>query len=217
MDVRLDLLEQMRKTRVVPVTEIAVAHDAVPLARALLDGGLACIEVTFRTPAAADAIAAIAAEVPGMVVGAGTVRTLEQAERAVEAGARFLVAPGFNPAVVARAAELGVPMLPGACTPGEIERALAAGIALLKFFPAEAAGGVPYLRSLAGPYPEVNFVPTGGIGPANLAAYLELPTVAACGGSWMVKASLISSGDLATVTRLTAAALSVARAKDQVA
>lgn len=140
-------------------------------------------------------------------------RTVEQADRAVEAGAKFLVAPGLNASVVSHA---GVPMLPGVCTPTEIEQAVVMGLSLLKFFPAEAAGGVAYLSALAGPYRDVLFVPTGGIGLTNLSAYLGLPTVVACGGSWMVKSSLIVANDFATITRLTVEALAVAEAANGV-
>ena len=198
------------------MVEIASTKDAVPLARALLDAGLHCIEITFRTSAAEDAIRAIADGVPDVVVGAGTVRTIEQADSAVDAGARFLVSPGTNAQLVSHAAKLGIPMLPGVCTATEVEQALGMGLSLLKFFPAEAAGGVAYLSALAGPYRDVMFVPTGGIGPGNLAAYLSQPNVVACGGSWMVKSTLIAAGEFATITHLTAQALSIAATADQV-
>jgi 2-dehydro-3-deoxyphosphogluconate aldolase/(4S)-4-hydroxy-2-oxoglutarate aldolase len=205
-----DLLELLTRARVVPVVEIGEARHAVPLACALADGGLTCVEITFRTAVAADAIAAIAAEAPDVTVGAGTVRTVEQADVAVAAGARFLVAPGLSPAVVARARTHRIPMLPGVCTPTEIEQAVGMGLRLMKFFPAEAAGGVAYLKALSGPFPDVRFVPTGGIGPGNLAAYLELPLVAACGGSWMTPTPLVAAGDFAVITRLAAGAAEIA-------
>lgn len=207
---QIDLLAHLTRVRVVPVVEIGDARHAVPLARALAAGGLTCIEVTFRTAAAADAIAAIAAGTRGVTIGAGTVRTVGQADTAVAAGARFLVAPGLNPSVVGRAHELGVPMLPGVCTPTEIEQAAELGLLLLKFFPAEATGGVAYLKALSGPFRDIRLVPTGGIGPRNLAAYLELPAVAACGGSWMAPPPLITAGDFAAITRLAAAAAEIA-------
>jgi 2-dehydro-3-deoxyphosphogluconate aldolase / (4S)-4-hydroxy-2-oxoglutarate aldolase len=206
-----DLLRYLTRVRVVPVVEIGEARHAVPLARALADGGLTCIEVTFRTAAAADAMAAIAAETRGVMVGAGTVRTVEQADAAVAAGAQFLVAPGLNPSVVTRAHEHGVPMLPGVCTPTEIEQAAKLGLRLLKFFPAEAAGGIAFLKALSGPFRDIQLVPTGGIGPSNLAAYLELPLVAACGGSWMAPPPLITAGDFVAVARLAAEAAEIAR------
>jgi 2-dehydro-3-deoxyphosphogluconate aldolase/(4S)-4-hydroxy-2-oxoglutarate aldolase len=213
---RLSFLEHIRKTRLIPVANVVSARDAVPLAHALVDAGLPCVEITFRTAAAADAIEAIATDVPELFIGAGTVRTIEQVDRAVEAGARFLVAPGLNAEVVSHSAALGVPMLPGVCTPTEVDQAVGMGLTLLKFFPAEAAGGVAYLSALAGPYADVLFVPTGGIGLANLPAYLGQPTVVACGGSWMVKSSLIVSNDFATITRLTAEALTVAGTANRV-
>jgi 2-dehydro-3-deoxyphosphogluconate aldolase/(4S)-4-hydroxy-2-oxoglutarate aldolase len=205
----MNLLHHLRETRIVPVIDIASVPDAVPVAQALFAAGLPSAEITFRTAAAADAIKAIATEVPGLVVGAGTVRTVDQVDQAVDAGAKFLVAPGLNPAVISRAELLGVPMLPGVCTPTEIEQALGMGLSLLKFFPAEAAGGAAYLGALAGPYRDVLFVPTGGIGPDNIAAYLAKPNVVACGGSWMVNRDLIAARDFAAITRLTAEALRI--------
>jgi 2-dehydro-3-deoxyphosphogluconate aldolase/(4S)-4-hydroxy-2-oxoglutarate aldolase len=168
------------------------------------------LDSTFGAAPPADAIASIAAEAPDVTVGAGTVRTVEQADVAVAAGARFLVAPGLSPAVVAQANADGVPMVPGVCTPTEIEQAVGVGLRLLKFFPAEAVGGVAYLKALSGPFPDVHFVPTGGIGPGNLAAYLELPLVAACGGSWMTPPPLVKAGDFAAVARLAAGAAEIA-------
>jgi len=196
--------------RIIPVVDVDTVRHALPLGRALADAGFRCAEITFRTAAAADAIAALTAEMPELAIGAGTVRTVEQARSAVQAGAQFLVAPGLNPAIVSAARTLNVPMLPGVCTPTEIERALDLGLTLLKFFPAEPSGGIPCLKALAGPYHDVMFVPTGGIGPANLAAYLELPTVAACGGSWMAPRSLIAIEDFASITALASQARELA-------
>jgi 2-dehydro-3-deoxyphosphogluconate aldolase/(4S)-4-hydroxy-2-oxoglutarate aldolase len=207
----MDFERLLSELRVIPVVEIPRADDAVPLARALLEAGLPCAEITFRTEWAAEAIAAIAAEVPEVTVGAGTVLSVAQAERALGAGARFLVAPGYDPAVVAFAAEAGVPMLPGVCTPTEITVAQSQGFSVLKFFPAEAAGGVAYLRAIAAPYRDVRFVPTGGISADNLAAYLEVPQTIACGGSWMVKKDLIAAGEFARIRDLCAAAVAIAR------
>ena len=161
--------------------------------------GLPCAEITFRTAAAAAAIAAIAAAVPELRVGAGTVLTVEQAEAALQAGASFIVAPGFDPAVVDFALQRGVPIVPGVCTPTEVTLALARGLSLLKLFPAEAAGGVAYLKALAAPFGAARFVPTGGIGPDNLASYLAVRQVVACGGSWMVTKELIAAGDFDTI------------------
>jgi 2-dehydro-3-deoxyphosphogluconate aldolase / (4S)-4-hydroxy-2-oxoglutarate aldolase len=209
-DQGVDLLQCLARVRVVPVVEIGEARHAIPLAVALAEGGLTCVEITFRTAAAAEAITAVATERPDILVGAGTVRSVEQADVAVAAGAQFLVAPGLSPAVAARAYEHGIPLLPGVCTPTEIEQAADLGLRLLKFFPAEAAGGVAYLKALGGPFRDVQFVPTGGIGPGNLADYLELPLVAACGGSWMAPPPLVQAGDFAAVTRLAAAAAEIA-------
>ena len=197
---------------VVPVVEIGRVQDAVPLARALLEGGLPCAEITFRTASAAQAIEAIATNVPEVRVGAGTVLDPAQAKAALAAGARFLVAPGFDPAVVDFALGHGVPIVPGVCTPTEVGLALARGLSLLKLFPAEAAGGVAYLKALAAPYANVRFVPTGGIGPDNLAAYLAISQVVACGGSWMVKKDLVAAGAFDTVRELAAQAREIADA-----
>jgi len=203
------IFEKLSEFRIVPVIVINDAAQAVPLAKALLEGGLPCAEVTFRTAAAADAIRAITRELPEMLVGAGTVLTCEQVDRAIDAGAKFLVAPGLNPETVKHSR--GVPFLPGAITPTEIEAALALGLEVVKFFPAEAAGGVKMLQALSAPYKNLKFVPTGGIGPANLHSYLGLKCVAACGGSWMVKDDLINSGNFAEITKLTKEAVELAR------
>ena len=203
------MFEQLAAVRLVPVIVINDAKNAVPLAKALCDGGLPCAEVTFRTAAAADAIRAIADAVPDMLLGAGTVLTPAQVDQALAAGAKYIVAPGLNPDVVRYCQEKGVPMLPGVCTPSEVEQGLALGLEALKFFPAEAAGGVNMLKSLAGPYGGVKFMPTGGITPKNLKDYLAVKSVFACGGSWMVKDELIASGDFAQITELTREALSI--------
>ncbi|HET9983444.1 MAG TPA: bifunctional 4-hydroxy-2-oxoglutarate aldolase/2-dehydro-3-deoxy-phosphogluconate aldolase [Longimicrobiales bacterium] len=201
-----EILERLRRTRVVPVIVIDDAADAVPLARALLEGGLPCAEVTFRTAAAAEAIRRIVAEVPDMLVGAGTVLTPQQAAEAERAGARFVVAPGFGPAVVDRCLERDVPVFPGVCTPTEIEMALARGLRVVKFFPAEAAGGLAFLKAVAAPYGMMEFVPTGGINAANLGAYLAFKPVVACGGSWMAPAEWIRAGDFDRIRAETRAA-----------
>jgi 2-dehydro-3-deoxyphosphogluconate aldolase / (4S)-4-hydroxy-2-oxoglutarate aldolase len=208
----MDFERMLRETRIIPVVEITRAEDAVPLARTLADGGLPCAEITFRTDAAADAIAAISEAVPEFLVGAGTVLSVAQAESAVAAGARFLVSPGLDDQVVEFARGAGVAMLPGVCTPTEIMRALAAGLGVVKLFPAEAAGGIGYLRAVAAPFGAVRFVATGGIGPANLAAYLAHPQVVACGGSWMVKRQTIAEGDFAAIGRLATEAVALAGA-----
>jgi len=187
---------RLAELRVVPVVSIDDAADAVGLADALAEGGLPMVEVTFRTDAAAGAIAAIRAACPGVLV---------------EAGAEFIVAPGFSPAVVARAAERGVAMLPGAVTPTEIEMALGAGLRLVKFFPAEAAGGVRYIKAVSAPYRGVRFVPTGGVTPANLAEYLAVPSVAACGGTWIATADAIAAHRWDDISLAAAEAVAIAR------
>ena len=183
----MSVAERIREVGIVPVVEIPDAEAAAPLAEALLGAGIPCAEITFRTAAAADAIAAIRKSHPEMLVGAGTVLTVEQAGTARDAGAQFVVTPGFGHDVVARCQGDGLPIIPGACTPTEVQMALDAGITVVKFFPAEAAGGVRYLRALGGPFKGVSFVPTGGIDAGNLAGYLAVPGVLACGGSWFVR------------------------------
>jgi len=208
--VGLDFEAFIAALRVIPVVEISRVDDAVPLARALVDAGLPCAEITFRTASAAQAIEAIATSVPDIRVGAGTVVTVAQAEAALAAGASFIVAPGFDPAVVDFALEHDVPIMPGVCTPTEVGMALGRGLSVLKLFPAEAAGGVAYLKALAAPFGGVRFVPTGGIGPDNLAAYLAVKQVIACGGSWMVKKALIAAGEFDTIRTLATQAREIA-------
>ncbi|MEU9985452.1 bifunctional 4-hydroxy-2-oxoglutarate aldolase/2-dehydro-3-deoxy-phosphogluconate aldolase [Streptomyces sp. NPDC048045] len=187
---------------VVPVVVVPDAAVAVPLARALVAGGLPAIEVTLRTPAALDAIRAIADEVPDAVVGAGTVITPEQVARCVAAGARFLVSPGWTVALLEAMRGSGVPFLPGVSTTSEVVALLERGVREMKFFPAQAAGGTAYLKSLAGPLPQARFCPTGGIGPATAPEYLSLPNVGCVGGSWMAPADAVAAGDWARVEEL---------------
>ena len=194
--------EELRRIGVVPVITIERPQDAVPLAHALLNGGIGCAEITFRTASAEEAIQRISGECHEMLVGAGTVLTVQQAEQAMRAGAQYIVAPGFDSAVVDWCQEHGVPVLPGAATPTEINMALARGVKLLKFFPSEEIGGVRMLKALYAPYQEVQFIPTGGIKAHNLAEYLVLPNVVACGGSWMATGSMISEGKFDEITRL---------------
>ncbi|MFG2885869.1 bifunctional 4-hydroxy-2-oxoglutarate aldolase/2-dehydro-3-deoxy-phosphogluconate aldolase [Streptomyces sp. NPDC048297] len=191
---------------VVPVVVVSDAADAVPLARALVAGGLPAIEVTLRTPAALDAIRAIADEVPDAVVGAGTVITPDQVERCVAAGARFLVSPGWTDALLTAMRASGVPYLPGVSTTSEVVALLERGVREMKFFPAQAAGGTAYLKSLAGPLPQARFCPTGGIGPATAPEYLSLPNVGCVGGSWMLPADAVAAGDWARIEELARAA-----------
>lgn len=194
---------------VVPVMPVVVIDDlatAVPVARALVDGGLPAIELTLRTPVALDALRAIAAEVPEIALGAGTITTPAQAEAAVSAGARFLVSPGFTPDLLAAMIATGVPFLPGTSTVSEVLAVLEAGLTEMKFFPAEAAGGAPYLKSVAGPLPQARFCPTGGITPASAPSYLSLPNVGCVGGSWLTPADAIAAGDWERISKLAAEA-----------
>ncbi|MFG3012273.1 bifunctional 4-hydroxy-2-oxoglutarate aldolase/2-dehydro-3-deoxy-phosphogluconate aldolase [Streptomyces cinerochromogenes] len=191
---------------VLPVVVLTDAADAVPLARALVAGGLPAIEVTLRTPAALEAVRAIAGEVPEAVVGAGTVVTPEQAEAGTAAGARFLVSPGWTEALLAAMRGSGVPFLPGVSTASEVVALLERGVREMKFFPAQAAGGTAYLRSLAGPLPQARFCPTGGIGPETAPEYLSLPNVGCVGGSWMVPAEAVAAGDWGRIEELARAA-----------
>ena len=190
----MDTVDRLRALRIVPVIVLEDAADAAPLAQALVDGGLPCAEVTFRTAAAGEALRRIAGEFPDVHAGAGTVLTPQQVDLAADAGARFVVAPGFSPRVVDRCAEIGMPVFPGVATPTEIEAALERGLSVLKFFPAEPLGGLPYLKAMAAPYTDVRFMPTGGIHAGNLATYLAYPRVVACGGSWMVSPEWIRAG-----------------------
>jgi len=194
---------------VVPVVAIQRAEDAGALGRALLAGGLPCAEITFRTDAAEEAIRRISSGLPDIVLGAGTVLTIDQAERAVSAGAQFIVSPGFNQKVVDWCLQNEIPVTPGVATPTEIDMALDKGLDILKFFPAEALGGLRMLKAIAAPYVGVKFIPTGGINLDNLADYLAHPSVHCCGGSWLVKASLISAGKFDEITQLARDAVSL--------
>lgn len=187
---------------VVPVVVVKDAAHAVPLARALVAGGLPAVEVTLRTSAALDAIRAIAAEVPDAMVGAGTVITPAQVTACVAAGARFLVSPGWTDGLLDAMRASGVPFLPGVSTTTEVVALLERGVREMKFFPAQAAGGTAYLRSLAGPLPQARFCPTGGIGPGTAPEYLSLPNVGCVGGSWMVPADAVAARDWARVETL---------------
>ncbi|MFF4252299.1 bifunctional 4-hydroxy-2-oxoglutarate aldolase/2-dehydro-3-deoxy-phosphogluconate aldolase [Streptomyces sp. NPDC001663] len=187
---------------VIPVVVIEDAADAVPLARALVAGGLPAIEVTLRTPVALEAIRAIAEAVPDAVVGAGTVITPGQVKETVAAGARFLVSPGWTDVLLEAMRASGVPFLPGVSTTSEVVALLERGVREMKFFPAEAAGGTAYLKSLAGPLPQARFCPTGGVGPGNAPEYLALPNVACVGGTWMIPADAVAAGDWGRIEAL---------------
>jgi len=204
-----DVLSRLGRLKIVPVAKIEDARAAEPLCDALLEGGLPCAEITFRTEAAAEAIR-IAASRSDMLVGAGTVLKVDWAKHAVDAGARFIVSPGFNPKVVGYCVENNIPVTPGVGTPTDIEAALDYGLEVLKFFPAEAFGGLKTLKAVGAPYGMVRFIPTGGINAGNLLDYLRYDKVFACGGSWMVKAELISAGRFDEITRLTREAVALA-------
>ena len=203
-----ETLEKIGELGIIPVVKIEKAEDALPLGKALIDGDLPIAEITFRTSAAEESIKTLTRELPELLVGAGTVLTIKQARRAVSAGAQFIVSPGFNPKVVDYCLENNIPVTPGINNPTQIEMALERGIEVVKFFPAEASGGLPLLKSMSAPYTGIKFVPTGGINQNNLCSYLSNKKVHACGGSWMVKTELISSGNFAEITRLTKEAVS---------
>jgi 2-dehydro-3-deoxyphosphogluconate aldolase/(4S)-4-hydroxy-2-oxoglutarate aldolase len=194
--------QDVLKLRVIPVVAIHDAENAGPLADALIEGGLPSAEITFRTEAALEAISCMAKR-GDMLVGAGTVLKVEQARRAVDSGACFIVSPGFNPKVVQYCVENHIPVTPGTSTPTDIERAIDFGLDIVKFFPAEAFGGVKTLKAISAPFGMMRFIPTGGIGPHNVISYLNLPNIPACGGSWMVKSDLISKGKFTEIVRLT--------------
>ena len=213
MNITLKKLEQFG---IVPVVVLEDTKDAAPLAKALCDGGLACAEVTFRTDAAEESIRIMTKEFPEMVVGAGTVLTTEQVDRAVNAGAQFIVSPGFNPAVVKYCIEKNIPVTPGVVTPSEMEKAIEMGLEVVKFFPAEPSGGLEMIKAVAAPYTMLKFMPTGGINPKNIVPYLQYEKILACGGSWMVKGNLISEGAFDKITDLTKEAVELVRSSSEV-
>lgn len=204
-----DILTQINNIGVVPVIKIDDAKDAVPLARALMAGDLPVAEVTFRTSAAEESIRRITKEVPGMLVGAGTVLTVDQVKKATAAGARFIVSPGFNPKVVEYCVKENIPVTPGINNPSGIEQALEFGLKVLKFFPAENSGGLAMLKAMAAPYTEVSFIPTGGINQSNVTSYLSWNKIWAVGGSWMVPSDVISAGKFEEITRLASEAVAL--------
>lgn len=207
----LNTLELASHGPVIPVIVIDRLEDAVPLARALVEGGVKVLEVTLRTPVALGAIEAMAREVPGAIVGAGTIRSAADARAARQAGAVFGVSPGYTAEVGAACREVGLPLLPGVATASEVMAAQADGLSFLKFFPATAAGGIPMLKALAGPFPDVSFCPTGGITVQSAPEFLALPNVKVCGGSWLTPADAVKSGDWARITRLAAEASALRR------
>jgi 2-dehydro-3-deoxyphosphogluconate aldolase/(4S)-4-hydroxy-2-oxoglutarate aldolase len=197
-----DVLEALGRIGIVPVIKIDDAAQAVPLAKALAAGGIPCAELTFRTKAGEEAVRRISRDAPEILAGAGTVLSVEQVDRAVDAGARFIVSPGFNPKVVSHCIARGVPVIPGCSNPSDMERALELGLEAVKFFPAEQAGGLDYIKAAAAPYSTLMFMPTGGINAANIASYIAYEKILACGGSWMVSPALINAGDFDRITAL---------------
>lgn len=203
----MDLLSIIESKGIVPVIKLNAAADAIDLCGALKAGGLPVAEITFRTAAAEESIRRVAEALPDVVLGAGTVLTTDQAERAVKAGAKYIVSPGFNPKVVGWCVEHDIPILPGCSTPSDIEAAIEFGLKAVKFFPAESIGGLPAIKAMSAPYGDIRFVPTGGINEKNLTEYLAFPKILACGGSWMVKDELVAARDWDGVTALTRAAV----------
>lgn len=197
------IIEEIGKIGIVPVIALDDERDAKPLAEALFRGGLPVAEVTFRTDAAEESIRIIAKEFPDMLVGAGTVLTIEQADRAVSAGAKFIVSPGLNPKVVSYCVGKNIPVIPGTSNPSDVEAAIELGLDTVKFFPAEAAGGIEMIKAMSAPYGKMKFMPTGGITADNLKEYLDFDKIVACGGSWMVKKDLVSAGSFDKIEALT--------------
>lgn len=198
--------QKFYKMGVVPVVVLEQSEDAVLLAKALIDGGLPCAEVTFRTAAAAESIRLMVEEYPDMLVGAGTVLTTEQVDQAMEAGAKFIVSPGFDPEIVDYCLKKEIPVFPGCITPSEAAQAVKRGLKVVKFFPAEQAGGLEMIKAMAAPYPMLKFMPTGGINPQNMEKYLSCDKILCCGGSWMVKGDLIKKRDFDRIRLLSAEA-----------
>ncbi len=205
------VLEQFQKIGIIPVVVLDDAKDAEPLGRALMEGGLPCAEVTFRTAAAEESIRIMSEKFPDMLVGAGTVLTTEQVDRAVAAGAKFIVSPGINPKVVEYCVKKNIPITPGTCNPSNVETALDFGLDVVKFFPAEPAGGLKYIKAIAAPYVGVKFMPTGGINAENVKDYLKYDRILACGGSWMVKGDLVKAGNFEKIKELTAEAAQIVK------
>lgn len=206
------LEEQFYECAVVPVVVLNDAKDALPLADALIKGDLPCAEVTFRTDAAEESIRLMCEKYPEMLVGAGTVLTIDQVDRAVAAGAKFIVSPGFDPEIVDYCLEKGIAVFPGCITPSEVAQAVKRGLKVVKFFPAEQAGGVDMIKAMAAPYTTVKFMPTGGISAKNLKDYLGCDKIICCGGSWMVKGDMIKNGEFDKIAEMTKEAVKLAKA-----
>lgn len=206
-----EVLERLGKIGIVPVLVLEDAKDANNLGRALMEGGLPCAEVTFRTEAAEESIRILSRTYPEMLLGAGTVLTIEQVDRAVNAGASFIVSPGTNPEVIEYCVKKNIPIVPGTCTPSNVETCLEYGLELVKFFPAEPCGGLDFIKAIAAPYTGVKFMPTGGISAVNVKEYLKYDRILACGGSWMVKKDSIKAGDFDTIKELTQEAAAIVK------
>ena len=200
----MNLEEKFYETGVVPVVVLEDAEDAVPLAQALVEGGLLSAEVTFRTAAAEESIRRMTEAFPQMLVGAGTVLTKEQVDAAAAAGAKFIVSPGFDPEIVDYCLEKKIPVLPGCISPSEVAQAVKRGLTIVKFFPAEQAGGIAMIKAMAAPYVGLKFMPTGGINAGNLTEYLSCDKILCCGGSWMVKGDLVKAGNFGKIRVLSA-------------
>lgn len=206
-----ELIKKIEDIKIVPVVVLNDAENAKPLAKALCEGGLPCAEVTFRTGAAEESIRIMHEAYPEMIIGAGTVLTTEQVERAVRAGASFIVSPGFDPEIVDYCIEKSIPVFPGCITPSEIAQAVKRGLKVVKFFPAEQFGGVDTIKALAAPYVGLKFMPTGGINAGNIKDYLECKSIIACGGSWMVKGNIIEAKEFECIKEMTITAVSLAK------
>ena len=206
-----EVLKKIQEIGIVPVVVLDDAKDAAPLAKALIDGGLPCAEVTFRTACAEECIRIMHEEYPEILLGAGTVLTTDQVDRAVAAGAKFIVSPGLNPRIVKYCVEKGILITPGCANPSDVEQAIENGLEVVKFFPAEQAGGLPMIKAMAAPYTNMMFMPTGGISPSNVRDYLGFKKIIACGGSWMVKGDLVKSGDYAKITELSKEAVAIVK------
>ena len=206
-----EMLKTIEGFGVVPVVVLNDAKDAAPLAKALCEGGLPCAEVTFRTEAAEESIRIMTEQFPEMLIGAGTVLTIDQVDRAVAAGAKFIVSPGFDPEIVDYCISKGIVVLPGCVTPSEVIQAVKRGLEVIKFFPAEQYGGVATLKALSAAFPKAKFMPTGGVSAKNLADYLGFKKIVACGGSWMVKGDMVAAGEFDKIKEMTAEAVALVK------